>query len=411
MDANMFCLNNDMEFLRIESQSELLSVKKALKLRWLEFETQVHIYGIRTKEGKWKFLSNNVEVDPVVYIVPYQGYGEVLALSKIKFDLEIGIGNDADYNFLCQKNVNSENEMFYEDSLFLEENDNKLLKVSVTERMFEKINSNQKSYFINRLNNYNLSPFMAENFCRIFGMKLATITWESDFENLISIFARDEERLYKNFLVGVTRSTLNEYFTDAFKYNDKSLSQTKTQQCVLITLEPRLIRKHQIIYFDCNKYASWKLNFICEPDEFKTGLYVTSKVKQPVGMKQIGTQSFDTSSVNYYVNDIVKVKSWFEAFSYCKALGMDLFSPKSKDDTNQIVQFLENQKLESSFFIGGSRIGTEAFWYSTKTGHEIEVDPESKVWSTRCLGLFKTGEKYEYYSLACDEGNNFICES
>jgi hypothetical protein len=413
MSANMFCLSKNMEYLRIESQPELLEIKKALKLIWLEFDSQLFVDGIFTIENKWKFLGNNVDLDPAVYDIKKPNNpcssctGKFIALQKTEKDIEVSLASETERQFLCQKIMKPN--YYYED-------ENLSLKVNVIQRMFEEIGRDDTStYFINR--NYNLQPLHAENFCAHFGMKLTTIEFQKQFDDLKSFISKSVERYDKNFMIGGTRSTLND-FLKAYHFIDEDLNYMKPRECVAVYISPRLIQKFKISFFNCNeRQAHLKMNFICELYRYdQNGDQVPLGKQITAGMKYIGTNT--DPNTKYYVNDAIFVTSWFEAFSYCKNLGMDLYSPRDKNNKKQIIEFLENKNLSSNFFIGGSTIGTEVFWYSTRTGEKIDADCSGHTfqdfagWTTQCLGLAKTGDKYEYEALNCGSGSqNFICES
>jgi hypothetical protein len=132
-------------------------------------------------------------------------------------------------------------------------------------------------------------------------------------------------------------------------------------------------------------------------------------------MKFIGslrTQSL--SDISYFINDAVIVSSWFEGFIYCKSLGMEIFSPQNRTVTEKVIKLLNEEKISSSFFIGGTTIGTSVFFYSVNSGKEIEVDSDKNDGRSgnQCLGLQKIKDKYEYAAMNCFGGSwNFICEA
>lgn len=122
--------------------------------------------------------------------------------------------------------------------------------------------------------------------------------------------------------------------------------------------------------------------------------------------------------MTYYVNDAIQASTWFDAFSYCKSLGMDLYSPQSHKMNQEIIEMLDNAGYTSTVSIGGSRIGTKCFWYSTKTGLEIDFKFKPReftrqdIWAEYCLQLVKVLDKYQYQDVDCYQGSkHFICES
>lgn len=120
--------------------------------------------------------------------------------------------------------------------------------------------------------------------------------------------------------------------------------------------------------------------------------------------------------MSYYINNAVIVSSWFEAFAYCKTLGMDLYNPQFDDINQLIIQSLKDLKLDAPVAVGASRIGTKAFWYSMKTGVEVKADLPASDDGLNCLGLT---ERDNLTAIYCDdhdgsrvhyEAKHFICE-
>lgn len=93
-------------------------------------------------------------------------------------------------------------------------------------------------------------------------------------------------------------------------------------------------------------------------------------------------------------------------------MGMDLYSPQNKDETQQLIGLLSN--YSSSISIGVTRIGTEGFWYSTTTGQELDYDigeqPYSGIFD--CLQLRKDSENnYQLADTRCIyPSERFVCE-
>jgi hypothetical protein len=93
---------------------------------------------------------------------------------------------------------------------------------------------------------------------------------------------------------------------------------------------------------------------------------------------------------------------------------MDLYSPVEINE--QVIEILEKANA-SSVSLGGSRIGTKCFWYSTSTGLEIDYKFQSReftrdnIWNEYCLQLFKTSNSYQYQDVDCyASSKHFICE-
>lgn len=403
MNANLFCLNNQMELLRIESQLEFSKIKRALKLHWLDFDSQLYIDGIFT-DDKWKFLSNRNKLDANIYNVTDQDFEQpkaFMALRKINFDVQVKSNYFTSEKFLCQK--------LFKDSSHTDDSSNSL-QVNMVDRLFEKIGWHNGDVYINR--DYQLSPSLASSFCQSFGMNLATIESKNDFDRFSSLVAKKES--HEHFMVGTLRTELNDFF-EAFHYSNLVYYTLDLQNCVAIQIIPRAIRKNHIYYFNCDKSEQIKkLKFVCVSEGNGFWNKLQANPKKTVGLKLLGMQSFEHSAqkLAYYMNDLVSVSSWFEAFLYCKSLGMDLFSPKSEANTQQVIELLRKHENSFSFYIGGSSIGTEAFWYSTKTGAEITVDMAKIASGGQCLGFMKIEGQYELRSMSCDSGTeNFICES
>lgn len=121
--------------------------------------------------------------------------------------------------------------------------------------------------------------------------------------------------------------------------------------------------------------------------------------------------------MSYYINDAIQAATWFDEFSYCKSLGMDLFSPENDDINQQVIQLLENEGIAAGVSVGGSRIGTKCFWYSTKTGLEIDYKfrprefTRDNIWNDYCLQLVKISNTYQFQDFDCySSSKHFVCE-
>lgn len=112
--------------------------------------------------------------------------------------------------------------------------------------------------------------------------------------------------------------------------------------------------------------------------------------------------------MNYYISDSIHAASWFEAFSYCKAIGMDLYSPGNIKVNEQVFKVLNKNGYNSSIAVGGSRIGTDCFWFSTKTGQELEFNDEPVASNANCLQL----DAQTLVAIKCDSvSSRFLCEA
>lgn len=120
--------------------------------------------------------------------------------------------------------------------------------------------------------------------------------------------------------------------------------------------------------------------------------------------------SLDSGTTRYYKSkQFGQATSWFEAFSYCKIMGMDLYSPK----TNKINQSFMTSLLPVNATVipvGITNLGTEIFWYSTKTGLEFDYTVSEK--NQGCMFLFPNNPNNELQSSVCTGSSEyFICES
>lgn len=345
INSNMACLNHGMELLRIESDVEFLAVEKALKLFWLNFDGPIFIDGYRTNSGKWKFISNGLELDAKVlnFSAGCTNAEYVTLMKDGKNKTKICSNDYSNKKFLCQK-------VF--DGKYISEHPD-TLKVTVIDKMFEYIGTNYdgRKFYINRMKSFNLSPLTASGFCEAFGLRLTKIQNMAKLEKLISFLNKKNERLEKFFITGDLRSDLNEHF-NFFHLIDYSLS-SKESECIAISVNHRLIRRQPTIhYFDCNN-PHWrsKLNFICEFDP--EHIRKKSNLKKTNGMKFIGSIQAASdnfvSDISYFVNDVVSVTSWFEAFLYCKSLGMNLFNPRNKTITDKVNKLLNEEKCIQTF--------------------------------------------------------------
>lgn len=116
--------------------------------------------------------------------------------------------------------------------------------------------------------------------------------------------------------------------------------------------------------------------------------------------------------MSYYISESVGL-SWFDSYSYCKTIGMDLFAPPKNDVTAQVVRLL-NDYLNSNIAISVTRIGTDGFWYAAKIGQEFDYKPEkTPAPQNKCLQLKAIGQdKFKLTEINCEtKSERFICES
>jgi hypothetical protein len=158
LGAVMFCAENGMELLRIETQEEHLHLFRSLKFYWLEFDDDLFIDGIKSDNKKWTFLTNGAEIDQsVLYFLQDENnfsVGDFIKVVKIGTNLKFGVCIENEKKkFLCQK-ISQNDEQKH-----LEAYPTGLMKVDVMSRMFEKIGSYESfsrskfqlnTFFINR---------------------------------------------------------------------------------------------------------------------------------------------------------------------------------------------------------------------------------------------------------------------
>lgn len=281
--------------------------------------------------------------------------------------------------------------------------------------VFESKHFKRSTYFVNR--EYALSTALtmtkALNFCKTFGMNLVDLADKNKFDSLTRLIVKNEGKVNQRFLIGGTRSSqIDSLNWVNFVSSDDNAAH---KNCLSVVADPAIGEKRQIFYVDCNA----KMNFICEKTEKRSkeeNLYTRISeepmVKRTSGMKHLGSLKLCDKStqckMNYYISDSMYATTWFEAFSYCKAIGMDLFSPTSSTVNQQVKMILNQSGYNSTIAVGGSRIGSDCFWYSTKTGLEIEFNDEPAKSNKHCLQLDVDGFK----AIECDTGSSrFLCES
>lgn len=119
---------------------------------------------------------------------------------------------------------------------------------------------------------------------------------------------------------------------------------------------------------------------------------------------------FSDEAKRFFISDAFQSTSWFESLSFCKSMGMDLFSPENFTVNQQVIEILQNEGHNSTIAIGATRIGTESFWYSSKTGVEVDVKVVND--GKLCLHLVNSSGDYEFKSVSCiDPTEEFLCES
>lgn len=91
-------------------------------------------------------------------------------------------------------------------------------------------------------------------------------------------------------------------------------------------------------------------------------------------------------------------------------MGMDLLSPETPEVNQQVFALLKNEGYNSSIAVGGSRIGAESFYYSLKTGEEIDLRVEND--EGMCLQLVINSGDYNFEGVGCEfPTDEFLCES
>lgn len=85
-------------------------------------------------------------------------------------------------------------------------------------------------------------------------------------------------------------------------------------------------------------------------------------------------------------------------------MGMDIYSPQTKEFNRRFFSELMTG-YSLSFPVGVTRVGTDIFWYSSKTGLEFDY----KSYSNECLQL--TASKFLEVECNTREYQHIICES
>jgi hypothetical protein len=278
LGAKMLCEDFSMEFLRIESQEEVLLLFRVLRLHWLAFDDELFIDGIKTSERMWKFVTSGNEVDPNVFdflqesddlqvgsFIKVIKNGTILAFGTLNLERE-------KRKFLCQKTSKKD------ETNSVEENQTGLLKVEVPRRMFDRIGSyesftNSKctkfSFWISGKSGLSgLSFSAAQRFCKNFGMKLVDIDSREKYEALVKFLVKPGVGIDTYFMIGAFRESFIETNSWANTINlNENQGNQKNLQCVSIFLD-RLNEKGRIVYFDCNDDYKYQ-RFICENVQFK----------------------------------------------------------------------------------------------------------------------------------------------
>lgn len=110
--------------------------------------------------------------------------------------------------------------------------------------------------------------------------------------------------------------------------------------------------------------------------------------------------------------------TWIDGFSYCKTLGMNFFSPVNELEEAYVINSLNamygTSNIIQSIFVGGTRVGSEIFWYWINSGLQIDyelpwLDDQLDVYY--CLKLEKLGRIFRYKDTDCDTRvGKFLCE-
>lgn len=121
-------------------------------------------------------------------------------------------------------------------------------------------------------------------------------------------------------------------------------------------------------------------------------------------------------NLTIYINEI-KGTTWFDEFSFCKSIGMDLYSPDDTETNQQVMEILENAGIYNAFTVGATRFGSKCFWYSTRTGVEIDFKYSPKdfsrdSWTNYCLEMRPNKlNGFHFQDVDCySPSEAFICE-
>lgn len=288
----MFCLNNGMELLRLDSEDERESLYRAVKLYWLKVNDEVFIDGKTGKDGKWQLIGDGAKLKKEIYGTPecLNEQDSCLIVEKNNFNMTIRSAKCRGMKqFACQKITKQDYEIA---------NDLGPLKVDVASRMLKEIGSfefgfdvnrftleatghKRSTYFVNRNNKARRfeepSEYLSLNFCSVFGMKLVEIDESGELEALTRLLMRNEENIDEKFSF--------ENFSFDFDSHFKLI-----KNCLVLYMDSAT-GKSQIRYTDCMKFYSI---FICEKVESdswtgKTSEDVWAKNAQNVaGMKLLG---------------------------------------------------------------------------------------------------------------------------
>ena len=131
----------------------------------------------------------------------------------------------------------------------------------------------------------------------------------------------------------------------------------------------------------------------------------------PIGRRQLKT---------YYATRNVQL-SWANAFSFCKANGMNLVELHSEQEVNQFLTMCSDNSLDYFLHVGGSAEGMtdrlDFYWMTTgeRISYSLKYHPAGKNnagGKERCLSVAKQPNKYTFNDVDCWQHFiwSFVCQ-
>lgn len=248
--------------------------------------------------------------------------------------------------------------------------------------------------------------------CQSMGMILASPQDQKEYDNLKHLL-RNESIHWENAAIAGYRSN-GTWFDSGDKLNyditwgvDEPNELKVVEACMFLFTRNGIFANNDPC--DCQSFA-----FICEFNHKRAWLLAEQKDDVSRFLQPLKLSSLEENKLmrrKLYLSRIEIKVTWIDAVLMCRSLGMEIFSPETAYDLNDIMERLSNYESVTSVHVGLTNLGSPGGWYSINTGnivaHPIEGIPSFKNF----LELEKDGIKYRFSGVeSLLNRATFICQ-
>lgn len=261
--------------------------------------------------------------------------------------------------------------------------------------------------------NVQTPPDQAIKYCQSMNMKLAAPQDQSEFNNLVTNLENVQFEWQNAAIAGYLGD--ENVWSDSGKELNYDITWGQGEPNNLKGDESCLFMQSKNgISVNDDPCSAYSFPFICEYDH---GLMSSVREDKEETSRFLRTLSLvivdnEQTQKELYVSHVTLKVSWVEASSMCKSLGMEIFTPGSKDEFEQVVDKLRSSQSVKSVHLGITKVGSSK-WYSVNSGKDVAyktVNIDQSKDQDDFLMLKNVDNDFIFKDAQKSETANFICQ-